>query len=88
MTYWEADEIKLKEFQSMLRVLFRKEGIDPRLIQVTMSYLTFICEISIEDAEALRGMVAVPAKREWLRQLGIRKIELEHDNEKETILVS
>ena len=88
MTDWEAEKIKLEEFQSMLKVLFRKEGIDPRLIEVTMSYLTFICEISLEDAAALRRMVAIPAKRKWLFQLGIFSIGLEYDGEFESILVS
>ena len=88
MTNWEAGEIKLKEFQRMLKVLFENEGIDPRLIKVKMSYLTFVCEISIKDAEALRRMVAMPAKRKWLWQLGILSIELEQDSEFESILVS
>ena len=81
MTNWEADKIKLKEFQSMLEDFFRKEGVDPRLIEVTMPYLTFVCEISFNDVAALKGMVAVPAKRNCLCRLGIRSIELESDGE-------
>ena len=88
MTNWEAGVIKLKEFQRMLKVLFEREGIDPRLIEVEMSYLTFVCEISVKDATALRRMVAIPAKRKWLFQLGILSIELEHGGELESILVS
>ena len=88
VTNREARKIKLQEFERMLKVLFEKEGIDPRLIEVTMSYLTFVCEISVKDAEALRRMVAIPAKKNWLRQIGIHSIELEHGSEFESILVS
>ena len=88
MTNWNARKIKLKEFEQMLKVLFEKEGIDPRLIEVTLSYLTFVCEISLKDAEALRRMVVIPAKRNWLYQLGIHRIELEYNGDLESIPVS
>ena len=90
VTNWNADETKLKEFERMLKVLFlmERERIDPRLIEVTMSYLTFVCEISLEDAAALERMVAIPAKRNLLRQQGIRKIELEFEREFGSITVS
>ena len=88
MTNWNAHKIKLEEFERMLKVLFQEEGIDPRLIEVEMSYLTFICEISVKDVAALRRMVAIPAKRKWLCQLGILSIELKHGSEFEFFLVS
>ena len=50
VTNWNASKSKLREFEQMLKVLFVKEGIDPRLIEVTMSYLTFVwMELAFND---------------------------------------
>ena len=88
ITYWKAKKAKLKEAGLMLQDLFEKEGIGSRLIDVRESCLAFICEISIKDAAAMRVIVAIPAKRNWLCQLGIHRIELEYGSEFESITVS
>ena len=88
VTSWAKHKTKLEEVTSMLECLFDNEGIDSRLIEVVSSSLIFICEISIKSIEAVRRIATTPAKRNWLHQLRIDRIELEYDSTRESFPVS